>query len=575
MSSTQNYLEKRGFKIKIPNNPTGQQLDLSHRRLDWLVENNGQDYPEDLKREMKEAKIWKPLKKKTSNKKTSTTTSSTTINNQDVSDDDYVIIDEYNEGQVQDNEIPESEWDDYQVSDEDYFFPKFQQNSLHGHIQDIELQSSRDEYDLTAYLRNLCNRLECEIDELVKKKRGVKFWVAIKVTYINPKKEDQEFTAYLNTGSIQFTNTFQIEETLKTIKDRLLLRNAHFIREQSGLVIKTIHGARYKVSKYFALIGSGYAPLTKFLATKKAIVNVNNSDQRCFGYAIISALIPSMRHKQNMDSKYNRYFHQYGLDQLQYPVKVEQVPQIEDQLQLNISIFSFFDDEGKGRYPIYVSQKDYPKTLDLLYWDNHYAWIKNFSRFMGDRNKHNGKTFWCKRCLGHFQREQAFQTHKMYCRRIDFSEQIYIMPTEGSKIKFKHYRYQASAPFVIYADFETINIPSNDAAGTKTIRYQKQVPCAVGYKVVSPGNVSQYDYKYYIGADCDKWFIRQMLEVEEELMERITADKVIHMDQNDWRRFNKATTCYLCHKPFDIEKRGDKVYIIILHYYILSSILNT
>ena len=35
---------------------------------------------------------------------------------------------------------------------------------------------------------------------------------------------------------------------------------------------------------------STYKPLLKFLKDKKAIVNVNNKDNKCFGFAILAAL---------------------------------------------------------------------------------------------------------------------------------------------------------------------------------------------------------------------------------------------------------------------------------------------
>ena len=125
---------------------------------------------------------------------------------------------------------------------------------------------------------------------------------------------------------------------------------------------------------------------------------------------------------------------------IQYPVRVDEIPQIEDKLHININVYSFYDDEGKGRYPIYVTKKNNPKTIDLLYWDEHYAWIKNFSRFMGDQNRDEHKRFWCKRCLGHFWSQQSLETHQMYCKRIDFCDQIFTMPPEGSKLRFKHFR---------------------------------------------------------------------------------------------------------------------------------------
>ena len=275
---------------------------------------------------------------------------------------------------------------------------------------------------------------------MLERHRGLKFWVAIQVSYLNPKKDDEKvLKVYLNTGTLQLTNEFELEDVMRTIKERILLRNAHFIREQSGLILKKIHSTRFKVAQYLPLAAKGHVDLPEFLKKKKAIINVKNKDSRCFGYAVLSALSPAPYNAGEL-YWYKNKFPKYQLDEIEYPVRVDQIPQIEDQLHINISVYSFFDDGGKGRYPIYVSQKNYSKTIDLLFWNEHYAWIKHFSRFMGDKNSHEHKRFWCKRCLGNFQREQALETHQMYCRRIDFCDQIFTMPPEGSKLRFKHFR---------------------------------------------------------------------------------------------------------------------------------------
>ena len=357
--------------------------------------------------------------------------------------DDLIVVDQVNGDDGTDNQLgagADSDDAEFEVTDEDYFYPKFQQMSLDGLLQGVDLQAHKSYSDLNIYLPMLHNRLEYEIKEMLAKHRGIKFWVAIQVSYINPKKDDEKvLKVYLNTGNLQLTNEFQLEEVMKTIKERILLRNAHFIREQSGLILKKIHSTRFKVAKYLPLGGSQHQELPEFLKSKKAIVNVKNKDNRCFAYALLSALHPAANHA-NDPKKYKRYFSQDGLDHIEYPVRVEQIPLIEDQLHINISVYSFYDDQGKGRYPIYVSQKTHPKTLDLLYWNEHYAWIKYFSRFMGDQNSDGHQRFWCKRCLGHFWSQHSFETHQMYCKRIDFCDQIFTMPPEGSKLRFKHFR---------------------------------------------------------------------------------------------------------------------------------------
>ena len=115
---------------------------------------------------------------------------------------------------------------------------------------------------------------------------------------------------------------------------------------------------------------------------------------------------------------------------------------------------------------------------------------------------------------------------------------------------------------MIYADFETINLPSEHEPDTarKSFKYQKQVPCAVGYKIVShPGIEKKFNYKAAVGQDCHKWFIREMLEREPELMEILDRDVPMNLNKNEVLRFEQATKCYLCHKPFNPHKPEDKV----------------
>ena len=63
---------------------------------------------------------------------------------------------------------------------------------------------------------------------------------------------------------------------------------------------------------------------------------------------------------------YSHQFREYGLDQIHYPVEVADIPAIEDRLGVGSYFFSFFDDEGKGRYPLYATKKLFDRTVELL-----------------------------------------------------------------------------------------------------------------------------------------------------------------------------------------------------------------
>ena len=59
--------------------------------------------------------------------------------------------------------------------------------------------------------------------------------------------------------------------------------------------------------KYEPLGGSSYIPLPKFLAAKKAIINLNNEDNECFKWAITRALNPVKIHPERIDKNFEKH----------------------------------------------------------------------------------------------------------------------------------------------------------------------------------------------------------------------------------------------------------------------------
>ena len=108
--------------------------------------------------------------------------------------------------------------------------------------------------------------------------------------------------------------------------------------------------------EYIPLAGLSFRELPTFLEKKHAIINVKNSDNRCFGYPLLSALHPRAKDPQR-PFWYNRFFTKEGLDQIPYPVTHDQIPAIEDKLKVCINLFPLWDDEGQARTPVSISTK--------------------------------------------------------------------------------------------------------------------------------------------------------------------------------------------------------------------------
>ena len=140
-------------------------------------------------------------------------------------------------------------------------------------------------------------------------------------------------------------------------------------------------------------------------------------------------------------TQYDNLYEQYHLSTIPYPVSIDQIPPIAERVEVNINVYSFYDDEGKARFPLYVSMnKDFNKCIDLLFWVDHYAWIKYFSSFMADIVR-NHTVLWCRACLGHFDNEKSLKTHKDYCEGLGNCRTITILPEAYQKLRFENQAY--------------------------------------------------------------------------------------------------------------------------------------
>ena len=96
---------------------------------------------------------------------------------------------------------------------------------------------------------------------------------------------------------------------------------------------------RFKVCEFHSLIGLEYKHLANFLSKKNANINIQNTENRCFGYAIAAAHVPPLVHGDNpyRVGIYSHLFQDKVLEQVNYPVEVADLPAMEDRLRVGIN----------------------------------------------------------------------------------------------------------------------------------------------------------------------------------------------------------------------------------------------
>ena len=75
--------------------------------------------------------------------------------------------------------------------------------------------------------------------------------------------------------------------------------------------------------KYVPLGGFSYIPLPRFLAAKKALINLQNADDECFRWAITRVLNPVEKHSERIDKILREKSKVLNWEGLKFPCQFE------------------------------------------------------------------------------------------------------------------------------------------------------------------------------------------------------------------------------------------------------------
>ena len=209
-----------------------------------------------------------------------------------------------------------------------------------------------------------------------------------------------------------------------------------------------LHNTRYNPQR-----GETWIPLPKELANKKAIINMQNKDNKCFLWCVLRALNPKDNHPERVDKELKEKENTLNMEGIEYPVSLKDLNTFEKQNPtISIIVFGF---KGKSVYPLRNSDnmdREHKIVLMLIEKDGvqHYCLVKNVSRLLSSQvSKHNGKKYFCDRWC-----EQSLNKHLEYCSN---HEAVKIqMPKKSDILKFKNYYKGEKAPIIFYADIESL-----------------------------------------------------------------------------------------------------------------------
>ncbi|KYM94610.1 hypothetical protein ALC62_14752 [Cyphomyrmex costatus] len=192
--------------------------------------------------------------------------------------------------------------------------------------------------------------------------------------------------------------------------------------------------------------------------------------------------------------------------------------------------------------------------VNLLYVQDgdtgHFATIKHLFRFVGTQiNKKGHKKYFCERCLHYFSSNEKLERHSEDCQKLNKCA-IRLPRVEQRWLEFGNYYMKERAPFVVYADLECVLRKTEDAAGSSSYAYQRHEMCSIAYYVHCSYDGALFEYRCWRGNDCVSWFARQLETLAHRVKNAITTNRPMDFTRDDWRRFDSATHCHICERPF-------------------------
>ena len=372
---------------------------------------------------------------------------------------------------------------------------------------------------------------------------------------------------YFSSKPYTILSQHDIENAIEEGHQRIDSQIDKWTKEGSGWVVNRVICLYVNIAKYQPLKGSSYIELPKYLQTKKAIVNVKNQDNECLKWALLSALHPVGSNPHRV-FKYKQYENELNLTGVEFPTPLSQMPKVERLNNLAINVFGY--SQQAGIHPLYLSKDHTRDPINLLMITevkdgkvfSHYCWIRDFNRLCFDQTRHKERKHFCTRCISPHSSKRTLSDHLIYCRGVDAAPCHAVFPQateDGSPptIQFKNIQHMMKAPYVIYADTESIVKPTdNPNTDTNTTQTSEHIPCSFAYTVVrSDGRVMSE--KLYRGEDCmDVFFDWLDLDLA-EIREDLKNERPLAMTKQDWAIHSAADKCWVCGGDFKPYSNGD------------------
>ena len=416
------------------------------------------------------------------------------------------------------------------------------------------------------FLRNHRNTkvrmiLVCEMErQIIEKSKGES-----KTTY------EQDNAYFQSQTHINLEKT-EVKVFLKEMITEILGNLIIYQKKGSGWYFKEVKSLEIHIVENKPMRGGTYIPLPNFIMRKKAIINMESKDDKCFLWSILRYLHPQEKHCTRINDLI-KFENDLNYEGINFPVKVKNIQKFENNNPDLPGINVFSVNDNNKIYPLRINKKDCQKSIDLFLYSEdekqHYSLMKNFTRLVRSQytSHRSSKIYICKKCLYHYTKEDLLEKHSLNCSK---NETVAVkMPTKNSILKFQNHFKKLPIPFTIYADFECFIIPVNSCQPNPnksfTQGYQKHEPSGYClYIKALDGLNTNFKPMVYTkktpDEDISKKFIKHVVKLTHQIyQEYYTKPKPLKITSQEEKDFKSARYCHICDQNLFRDKKTGKL----------------
>ena len=358
-----------------------------------------------------------------------------------------------------------------------------------------------------------------------------------------------------------------IDDTYDKMVAEVLEEFAKYQMDGSGWSLKSTDSLLVSVAGWKPMKGSSYIPLPKNLKNKKALINMKNSDQECFKWAVTRRLNPVDIHPERITKTLIEQSEQYDWSGISFPTPTDEIARFEKNNNISINVIA---DNGDGRiYPLQGSRDKFETKITLMLItdddrNSHYVVVKDLSRLLCNQvTKKHAKRHYCFNCFNGFTSGIRLAEHMEYCNDKDCVKTI--LPTlDKSMLKFKNFKNTQRLQFIFFSDFECFTKPLEIDDTARTTRYQKHEPSGFCYYVKCSeegvyGKEPVLFTKENEHDDVSKRFVKCLEGTLKEIVELYDNPKSMKFGESDREMHNLSTRCHVCQHDLTVNGELDKV----------------